>query len=300
MGKTTEILWCDHTFNPWWGCTKISEGCANCYADSFSNRLGLKIWGADADRRFFGDAHWEEPLKWDRAARKAGIRRKVFCGSMCDVMEDHGDLQHSRVRLYNLIDDTPNLDWLLLTKRPQNFRRFLPATWLERTRPNVWGMTTVESAEYLWRVTALLSTPFVLRGLSMEPLLGPVDLTRVGSGTRPDGSVGKNVLQAVERGTAMQHLDWVIVGGESGHGARPMSPAWAQSLRDQCVAARVAFFFKQWGEHLGAGQDGAFIDGTQVMNASDEPERVGKLAAGCLLDGQEWKQFPMAAVTNGK
>ncbi|HKS96745.1 MAG TPA: DUF5131 family protein [Terriglobia bacterium] len=219
MGEKSKIEWTDATFNPWHGCTKVSPACDHCYAETFARRVGfsetgskLPIWGKDAGRRFFGDAHWNEPLKWNKQAEREGVRKRVFCGSMCDVMEDSEDLQHSRVRLYNLIDDTPHLDWLLLTKRPQNFRRFLPKTWLDRPRPNVWGMTTVENADYLWRTEELLRTPFAVRGLSIEPLLGPLTLDLAG-------------------------IHWCIVGGESGPGARPMHPQWVRGLRDQCCAA---------------------------------------------------------------
>jgi protein gp37 len=265
MGKTTEISWTDHTFNPWWGCTKVSPACDHCYAESFSKRTGNAVWGKDAPRRFFSDAHWAEPLKWNRDAEIAGVRRRVFCGSMCDVMEDREDLTGHRDRLYHLIAVTPHLDWLLLTKRPQNFSRFLPFIWLHSPMPNVWGMTTVESPEYLWRAEALLKTPFRKRGLSMEPLLALVDISRQLS------TLG---------------IDWVIVGGESGHGARPMHPNWARSLRDQCVEVGVAFHFKQFGEH------------------NSDLIRVGKKKAGRLLDGVEWNQFPILSrgigVSDGK
>jgi protein gp37 len=142
-------------------------------------------------------------------------------------MEERPDLTGRRYRLYGLIGDTPNLDWLLLTKRPQNFKRFLPKTWIETPQPNVWGMTTVENSDYLWRIERLLQVDFAVYGLSMEPLLGPVTL--------PD-----EFLHLGKRA-------WVITGGESGHHARQSSPEWFRSLRDQCVEAGVPFLFKQWG-----------------------------------------------------
>ena len=121
MGVETKIAWTDHTFNPWWGCVKVSPGCANCYAETFAKRTGHAVWGAETDRRFFGDKHWAEPVKWNLAAAKAGVRRRVFCGSMCDVFEGPRPLLDDwRDQLWTLIRYTPNLDWLLLTKRPES------------------------------------------------------------------------------------------------------------------------------------------------------------------------------------
>ena len=114
MGTETAISWCDHTFNPWWGCVRVSPACQHCYAETFSKRVGLKVWGPESDRRFFGPKHWAEPLKWNTAAVKAGVRRRVFCASMADVFEDRADLLNERLRLFQLIEDTPQLDWLLL------------------------------------------------------------------------------------------------------------------------------------------------------------------------------------------
>lgn len=308
MGKDTKIEWCDHTFSPWHGCTEVSPACDNCYARVFSQRIGYSetgskfpIWGKDTPRRFFGDKHWDEPRKWNRDAAKAGVRKRVFCGSMCDVMEDYNGTEHlvretieeSRRWLYRLIEDTPNLDWLLLTKRPQNFRRFLPHAWLDYPRPNVWGMTTVESAEYLWRIAALENTPFIVRGLSVEPLLSEL-----------------NLVPYLKGGM----INWVIVGGESGPGARPMHPFWVRYLRDQCVDYGVAFHFKQFGDwQVGSSpnrrhdrvlcNDGVLLgidlaDTTYEVRtnwSSLDPtvvSRVGKHVAGRVLDGRTWDEFP--------
>src|SRR5215472_850141 len=220
MGEHSAISWTDATFNPWAGCVKVSPACDHCYAESETKRYGFAKWGKEAVRVVMSPAYWRKPHAWNKQAAAAGERRRVFCGSWCDVMEDrpgctesNGErLEQVRDRLYDLIEATPSLDWLLLTKRPQNFRRFLPAAWLERPRPNVWGMTTVEADEYLWRAQALIETPFVKRGISAEPLLGPIDL-------RP----------------YLPDIDWVIVGGESGNYPRAMNPDWARSLRDQCL-----------------------------------------------------------------
>lgn len=127
MGETTEILWADATFNPWWGCVKVSEGCKNCYAESFSKRVGFKIWGQDTDRRFFGDKHWADLVKWDTAAKQDGVMRSVFCGSMCDIFEDRPGLEDPRATVFDMADALPNLLFLFLSKRPQNALEMLPA-----------------------------------------------------------------------------------------------------------------------------------------------------------------------------
>jgi protein gp37 len=125
MGEKTEISWADDTFNPWWGCTHASPGCDNCYAETFAHRIGLQVWGnpKTTSRRTFGEAHWRAPLAWEHKALQAGTRRRVFCSSMADVFEQHAQIEMERQKLWPLIEQTPHLDWLLLTKRPQNFRR---------------------------------------------------------------------------------------------------------------------------------------------------------------------------------
>lgn len=120
MGKNSRIEWTDHTFNPWWGCTKVSEACKNCYAEAWSKRVGQQVWGPQAERRFFGERHWLEPLKWNADAAAHGKRLRVFCASMADVFEDRRSLDPWRSKLWELIEATPQLDWLLLTKRPEH------------------------------------------------------------------------------------------------------------------------------------------------------------------------------------
>ena len=249
MGEHSKIEWTDHTFNPWWGCVRVSPACQHCYAETFSKRVGLDVWGVGESRRFFGAKHWQEPRKWNAAAQRAGVRARVFCASMADVFEDRADLVQPRADLFVLIDDTPWLDWLLLTKRPEHIERLMPAYWGNGVWPNVWLGATVEDSLRESRIEALRSAPAVVRFLSCEPLLA---------------SVAPNLAG----------IQWVICGGESGHGARPMRVEWARSLRDRCVDAGVAFHFKQWGEHNAQGV------------------RVGKKAAGRLLDGREWNEFP--------
>jgi protein gp37 len=280
--KNSRIEWTTHTFNPWWGCTKVSDGCDNCYAANMAHRWGHDVWGHDAPRRAMSDAHWEQPLDWNMEAKAAGVRSRVFCASMADVFESRSDLVAHRQRLLNLIADTPNLDWLLLTKRPHSIKKLAPHGY--RYPSNVWLGTTVENQESAdKRVKYLLEfTKPAVRFLSCEPLLGPVDIRRY-----------------LEPGANGVRIDWVIVGGESEHGARPMNPEWAESLRDQCQEAGVPFLFKQWGSWGVTGQTVGTAskrkttellrhDGTPVQMIS-----VGKKTAGRLLTGREYTQFPL-------
>jgi protein gp37 len=246
MGKSTEISWTDHTFNPWWGCFKVSAGCTNCYAETFAKRVGQQIWGPreTTERRLFGDKHWAEPLHWNAEAEKAGVRRRVFCASMADVFEDHPQLPPVRRRLWSLIEDTPHLDWLLLTKRPENVATMLP----QKYWPNVWlGTSTEDQQRADERVPVLLRyrdlAPVLF--LSAEPLLGPIDLSI-----------------AVDGRVTTVDVDWVIVGGESGPRHRPFDPAWARDLRDQCQSAAMAYFFKQHGGRTHA-EGGCELDGRE-------------------------------------
>jgi protein gp37 len=178
MGETTGIAWTDHTFNPWWGCTKVSPGCDRCYAETFDRRIGGAHWGKDAARRVFGEKHWREPLKWNAAAEKAGKRARVFCASMADVFDADapaGELE----RLWALIRATPHLDWQLLTKRPARIARALPADWGDGY-PNVWlgddrrGPGARRPADPVLR-----AVPARVRFLSCEPLLGAGGLAAV-------------------------------------------------------------------------------------------------------------------------
>lgn len=223
MASNTRIEWCDHTFNPWWGCTKVSPGCAHCYAETLATRFGQTCWGPRAPRRTFGAAHWREPLAWNARAAATGQRARVFCASMADVFEDRRELDPERARLWALIEATPHLDWLLLTKRPERILALIPPAWRATPPANVWYGTSVESPAVVGRIAALRQVPATIRFLSAEPLLAP--------------------LPALD----LEGIHWVIVGGESGAGARPMAAAWARALRDQCRAAGVAFFVKQMG-----------------------------------------------------
>lgn len=260
MGADSKIEWTHHTFNPWHGCVKVSPGCANCYAEAFDRRThGTSKhvtdsgetrephWGKDAPRRFFGDKHWAEPLKWNRDAEKAGERRRVFCASMADVFEDRPDLIEPRARLAALICDTPNLYWLLLTKRPENVRDLWWAAYGEAASlpPNVWLGTTCEDQQRAdERIPHLLAVPAAVRFLSVEPMLGPVDLAKAGA----MGLIVHDDGSATDFG-APPSVDWVIVGGESGAVARSFDPAWAYGIVDECQAAGVACFVKQMGSN---------------------------------------------------
>ncbi len=251
--KDSKIAWTDHTFNPWWGCEKVSPACTNCYAEAFSKRVGQPVWGKSAPRRFFKDKHWLEPHRWDIEAKRAGERQRVFCASMADVFEARKDLDSQRDRLWALIEDTTGLDWLLLTKRPENIPGMIPPAWMRSPRPNVWFGTTVENQEWAdRRIPALMQVPAAIRFLSIEPLLGPIDLSRhfraalVEFEDRPfvdEKGIGYPG-RCVE---AAPLIHWAIVGGESGGRARPFEVNAARILRDECRRSKVSFFMKQLG-----------------------------------------------------
>lgn len=292
MGDRTKIEWSDSTWNPWVGCTKISPACDNCYAETWAKRAGSpELW--QGDRRRTSVANWQKPIKWNREAASEGRRHRVFCASLADFFDNQVPTRW-RDDAWHRIGQTPNLDWQLLTKRPENISKMLPTPaigapeWGEGWR-NVWLGTTVESRATLRRADVLRDIPAAVRFLSVEPLLE--DLGEVN----------------------LAGISWVIVGGESGPSARPMHPAWARSLRDQCAAAGVPFFFKQWGEFIPCVTDDTgdgfrcFEDGVAspafdedakhavVTLDRQEMWRVGKARAGRLLDGKEHDEFPEAS-----
>jgi len=264
----------------------------------------LGEWGPRGTRVVAAESYWKLPLRWDKAAAEAGERRRVFCASLADVFEGPETMLQSewvkveaaRLRLFDLIVDTPNLDWLLLTKRPQNILKmikgFFPWEAHGGIPPNVWIGTSVEDQQTAdERIPHLLKVPARVRFLSCEPLLGPVDL-----GIAADPLYG--VLSSLtETGPG---IHWIIVGGESGANARPMHPDWARSLRDQAQAAGVPFFFKQHGEELPAGQGDHGLDERGLFRRESHIDgqtyyRVGKKAAGRLLDGRFWDEVPSPA-----
>lgn len=357
--KNSKIEWTHHTFNPWIGCTKVSPGCANCYAaekdkNRFSKTLGgatkqnpISHWGKGAPRYRTSPANWNQVLKWNRDVDRQILERckdgeaaidddpiqrpRVFCASLADWLDDEAPIEWL-ADLLKLIHNTPNLDWLLLTKRPQNWAgrvgqvcrawacdgsyRETPEArayhdmlcpWRAGKPPeNVWIGTTVENMDQAARrIPHLLTIPASVRFLSCEPLLGPVELFLD--------------LYKIFPGSGIQ---WVIAGGESGPGARPMHPAWARGLRDQCQAANVPFFFKQWGDwlpwefdeqqfnNLALSQNGQELwnddaprdplnlpKGWEYFEDLTNPtatlfQRVGKKSAGRQLDGREWNEIP--------
>lgn len=252
--KDSKISWTDHTFNFVIGCSKVSPGCSNCYADALAQRYGWAKWGPGQPRHRTSAAYWKQPIAWDREAQKTNTRPRIFCASLADWLDDEVPILWF-VALLQLIHKTTHLDWLLLTKRPQNWRPRMEAAvatglqnwnWLKGEAPeNVWIGTSVENQEWAdKRIPALLKIPARIRFLSCEPLLGPLD-----------------ILPQIAR-VGITRIDWVIVGGESGPNARPMNLDRARSIRDQCAAAKVPFFFKQVG---GCGKDkgGDILDGKQ-------------------------------------
>ena len=237
MAEKTEIAWTDSTFNPWWGCSKVGPGCDHCYAEALDRRTGGGHWGVRATPRSMSATYWKKPLKWHHSAQKSGTRRRVFCGSMCDVFDKTAP-DGQREHLWALIRNTPMLDWQLLTKRAPNITRFLPEDW-GSGYPNVWLGVTVENRKHgLPRLARLRQIPAKIRFLSIEPLLedlGNIDLAGI---------------------------HWVIIGGESSSGARKMEKAWVERIISQCHEQDVAVFFKQWGGRRNKG--GCLLDGIEI------------------------------------
>lgn len=278
MAEDSKIEWTTHTFNPWIGCTKVSAACDFCYAEKWDHRFGGDRWGPHADRTL--TKTWGNPVKWNREAEKTGIRPRVFCASLADVFDNHRSiLPEWREDLWKLIEETPNLDWLLLTKRPQNIMKMIPERWRDGLPSHVWIGTTVEDQKSAnQRIPALLQVPAAIRFLSCEPLIGPVNLREVSSSAFEYGSI--DALMGIHFETphgsspmhATKRIDWVIAGGESGAQYRPANPDWFRQLRDQCAEADVPFLFKQWEgpdqkaiKAKGRALDGVIHDGYPVQ-----------------------------------
>jgi protein gp37 len=265
VGEETAIQWTDSTFNPWTGCVKVAPECANCYAEMWAKRSGLVKWGSNVDRRRTSASNWKKPLDWNRKAEADGVRRKVFVASLADVFEDRPELVEWREDLWNLISVCDALDWLLLTKRPENIPYMIP--WDHTPWSHVWlGTSAGTQATAERNIPLLLRAPAALHFLSCEPLLEPVTLDVF------DRTDGCHWLTGIdedypEEGVGTK-LDWVIVGSESGHRARPMQEAWVRNIRDECLAADVPFFYKQ------------------RLDAN------GNKLSLPLLDGQRYAQFP--------
>ncbi|WP_027817101.1 phage Gp37/Gp68 family protein [Paraburkholderia bannensis] len=340
MSENSKIEWTDHTFNPWEGCQKVGPGCDNCYAETRNARYagGTAInWGPGAPRRRTSEANWRKPRAWNAAHAEFfaahGRRQRVFCASLADVFDNAIDPAW-REELFKLINETPNLDWLLLTKRIGNVPMMVSVI-PGHLPDNVWlGATIVNQEEADRDIEKLLMTPARRRFLSIEPLLGPVDLL---AWFDPTGNCCMQEMQSCENcpadapwihgptteyaedgsGYSSPEIDWVIVGGESGPGARPMHPDWARDIRDQCEAVGVPFLFKQWGEWAPGEScggpltrtertadwwDGKWMfgeltpKGSESIHYDDEPVlyRCGKKKAGRHLDGRTHDDFPKA------
>lgn len=300
MGENTKIEWADHTWNPWIGCTKISPACDHCYAEEMmANRYGRVSWGAGEDRSKTSASTWAAPLKWDRDAKASGHHAFVFCLSLGDIWDNEVDPEW-RHSAFDVMDRTPNLTYLLLSKRIGNAEKMCSVNAGNRSLPRnaALGATMVNQDEWdrdapkLEYAATVLGARFTFA--SIEPILGPIKMT----GKIPD---------------------WVIVGGESGREARPAHPDWLRSLRDQCANAGAAFFFKQWGEwsphQVAAGGDlgrdvrsgrvrivhptgqsdvevSQSTGGHNTIPGSRYMARLGKAHTGAKLDGLEHKEFP--------
>ncbi|ASS56846.1 phage Gp37/Gp68 family protein [Rhizobium leguminosarum] len=324
MAETTKIEWSDSTFNPWTGCTKVSPACDNCYAEAWAKRSGMVKWG-NHPRRRTSLANWREPLKWQRAADAFFAihrrRRRVFCASLADVFDNQVDPAW-RKDLFDLIRATPDLEWLLLTKRPQNIIKLseeaggLPANAALGTTMEDQRRADLNLPHLL--IAAARLQPIYTFG-SFEPMLGPIDVRWALSRNKLDIAAG--ILQRGHFAPGLETirgLEWAIAGGESGWNARPAHPDWLRSLRDQCAAVAVPFLFKQWGQWKPAldrdvddpdwradySRKFADRDGHQWINLAGGRgfhgqrfhvmRRMNKNLAGNELDGRQHLEFPVA------
>lgn len=285
MGEKTGIEWTDHTFNPWIGCTRVSDACDNCYAATMSHRRRWARFEPRAPRRRTTADYWRQPYRWNRRAEDSGSREKVFGPSLADPFD--AEVSDAwRDDYVRLIEETPSLDYILLTKRPQVARKYFD----RRPVPdNLWLGITAENQKMLaLRGPAILSIAARIHVLSAEPLLGPLDLSH-GDPASGAGDIRVKTPLLEERS-----FTWVIAGGESGPGARPSHANWLRSLRDQCIASDVPFHFKQWGEWRGQSPDEDAPKGARhIWNDGHVSMRIGKKAAGAILDGRAWRQFPV-------
>lgn len=311
MGENSKIEWCDHTFNPVIGCVKVSDGCKFCYAEAEQDkRFGRAKWGPKTRRIRTSPDNWRKPDTWNRKAKADGVMRSVFCASLSDVGEDHPDWVEPRRDLVAMVERTPNLRWLFLTKRIGSFMSVMQNAmtvnvedWFASMGNRVMVGTSIENQDAAnERIPEILKMPkWITKFLSMEPLLGPVNSYVTST------FEGFDVVTDYLRGTISidgqahvpcNKVNWVIAGGESGTHARPMHPDWVRAIRDECVDAGTPFLFKQWGAWL--PYDVRCSDKyPQNMGSSDHAvledslfAKVGKHNSGRLLDGQEWNQFP--------
>ncbi|WP_428668061.1 DUF5131 family protein [Reyranella sp.] len=272
MGENTAIEWCDHTFNPWIGCTKVSPACDHCYAEKLATFRGWAEWGVGKPRKRTARSNWQKLQAWDKAARRAGVRRSVFCASLADWADPEVP-EDWRRELFEALGETTNLDILLLTKRHALARRYLLEHSFNkridmRRRLRI-GMTVENETLARIRLSRLaqLADDGWRTFVSYEPALGAV-----------------NWRPWIERGA----IGWLIAGGESGPHARPAQPDWFRAARDACASGGVPFFFKQWGEHVPVWVDE--LPGDPVV----QMRRVGKKAAGAMLEGRLYREVPVA------
>ncbi len=253
MGENTKIAWCDDTFNPWWGCLKVATECKHCYAETIAKGYGRKVWGpaSTTPRWLLSENNWKKPLKWNKEAREAGKRSRVFCASMADVFEDNPVLVESRERLWGIIEQTEWLNWLLLTKRPENILKMIPASWGGGVPDYVSVGTSAGTQETARKnIPELVKVKATVHFVSCEPQLEYVDMT-----------------------PWLAQLEWIICGGESGNSHRTFDPDWARNLQMQCQRAQVAFFFKQHGGRYHAS-GGDLLDGREWKEFPTAHDRV--------------------------
>jgi protein gp37 len=264
--ENSKIEWTDHTFNPWTGCTKISPACDHCYAEAWAKRTGLVRWG-NHPRRRTTKSYWKGPIKWNATAlefkRQHGHWPRIFCASLADVFDNQGEPSW-REDLFALIRECARLDWLLLTKRPQNIIKMLPSDW-GLGYQNVWLGVTAENQMFFdqrWRI--LQNIPAAMKFISYEPALGPLRLPK------------HNPLP-----------DWLISGGESGGGARPLKPRWIRNIIRECHDRGVAAFHKQWGDYR---NNPLVLEQGLTPCKAKAVDRFGK--GGGLVDGELVREFP--------
>lgn len=333
MSGKSKIEWTDATWNPIRGCSRVSEGCRNCYAERIAARFsgpgqpyeGLAKRVDEYDQKtsqlvYIGQPRWTGDVRLIEDALDAPLHwkkpRRVFVNSMSDLFHEKVLWQWIN-RIFAVMAACPQHTFQILTKRAkqmQSWTRMVEelvprggcTPWLidwpgkngeavtsKWPLPNVWlGVSVEDQATADERIPLLLQTPAAVRFVSYEPALGPVNFNPWFG----------NIERGADSNTFLTRgIDWLICGGESGPGARPMHPDWARAARDQCAAAGVPFFFKQWGEWLPPLTDGPVLeDGSQVLNASDDPVRVGKRHAGRLLDVREWNEYPTPQLDRGQ
>ena len=270
MAETTSIEWTDRTFNPWTGCTKISPGCDHCYAEGWSKRSGQVKWG-NHPRKRTTEAYWKAPHAWQKEADtfqlRNGRRQRVFCASLADVFDNQVDPAW-RADLFELIRSTPDLDWQLLTKRPQNIRKMLPVDWGSEGWHNVWlGFTAEDQIRFDQRKRFIEEIPATVWFVSYEPAIGPLRI-----------------------GASDPAPHWLIIGGESGPGARALEEQWVYDVLDDCRERDIAPFFKQWGQYENNPLTGQLNLPKSELRQLDP---YGK--GGGLISGEIIRTFPPAA-----